>query len=64
MKTYGFCLKHDNGTVRIYIQDDSLESAKKRVLEKEKAPERAIDFWWIVPTAKQLKKTKNLMRNL
>lgn len=64
MKRYLFTLKHDSGTATIGIVDQNLESAKRRLLDQEKAPESAILYWSVVPTAKQLKNTKSLMRGL
>jgi hypothetical protein len=64
MKTFEFILKHDAGTVTICTRADSLEVAKKIVLDAERAPERAIKSWRVVPTAKQVAKTKSLMRGI
>jgi hypothetical protein len=61
-KTYALTLRHDSGTVEIRIAASSLASAKQRVLDAERAPESAIQSWRIVPTARQIRRTQNLMR--
>lgn len=64
MKTYEFTLKHDNGTVKIRTSADNLEAAKLIIIKSEGCPERAITAWRIIPTAKQIRKTKNLLRGI
>jgi len=64
MKTYEFTLKHDAGEVTIRTRAASVEAAKREILDAERAPEGAIKYWCVVPTARQIQKTKNLMRNL
>lgn len=64
MKIYEFNLKHDNGTVTLRYQDNTLKEAQKRLMEDEKCPLSAITSWHIVPTQKQIRKTQNLMRGL
>jgi len=63
-KTYEFTLKHDSGFINIRTASHSLESAKKLVLDSELAPESAIKSWRVVPTAKQIKRTKSLLRGI
>ena len=62
MKTYEFIIKHDNGKVTLRTSADNLEAAKLIIMKAEGCPERSITSWRIVPTAKQIKKTKNLLR--
>lgn len=64
MKTYEFHLNHDGGKASIRIQDNDVNSAKRRVLEQENAPESAIQSWRVVPTERQIRKTKNLLRGI
>lgn len=61
MKTYEFGLTHDHGNVTLRASADTLEAAKQIILTAEKAPASAITWWRVVPTAKQIKKTKSLM---
>ena len=42
MTTYLFKLKHDKGTVSLYVIADNEEIAKQIVMENERCPERAI----------------------
>jgi len=62
MKTYEFTLKHDSGTCAIRIREESFDKAKRRVLELERAPERAIQSWRVVPDARAIRKTQSLLR--
>lgn len=64
MKTYEFGLKHDDGMVNIRVHAEDLAEARKIALDIEKAPENAIRWWRVVPTQKQIQKTKNLMRGI
>jgi hypothetical protein len=64
MKTYTFGLKHDSGEASITVRADDVNEAKKMVMDLEKCPERAITWWRIVPTTRQIQKTKNLLRGL
>lgn len=64
MKTYEFQFKHDGGSTVIRTTGTDVNSAKRKVLEAEKAPESAIGWWRVVPTQKQINKTKNLLRNI
>jgi hypothetical protein len=64
MKTYSITLRHDSGTVTIQTRADSIAEAKALVCASEKAPESAVQSWRVIPTAAQIRKTKNLMRGL
>ncbi len=64
MKTYEFTLKHDAGHVTLRIRANNLPAAQKVVLDAEKAPASAIQYWRVVPTAKQVSRTKSLLRGL
>lgn len=64
MKTYEFTLKHDGGTATVQVTASTLGAAKYIVLNSEKCPETAITSWRVVPTARQIRKTKNLLRGI
>jgi hypothetical protein len=64
MKTYEITLRHDAGTITLGFRADSYADAKKAILEAEGAPESAIVTWRVVPTARQIRKTKSLMRGI
>lgn len=64
MKTYEITLKHDNGNAVFRLRADSISEAQTALLEMEKAPPSAVVCWRVVPTKKQIAKTKNLMRGI
>lgn len=64
MKTYRIGLKHDNGTAEIGVQANSIQEAKKLIMELEKFPESAMTYWAVVPTKKQIARTKSLLRGI
>jgi hypothetical protein len=64
LKTYEFRLRHDKGEILLRTKSENLAAAKEIILTAENAPERAILSWRVVPTPKQIQRTKNLMRNL
>lgn len=64
MKTYTIGLHHDNGDTSISVRANSIEDAKKLVMDIEKCPERSLTWISVKPTTKHLQKTKNLMRGI
>lgn len=64
MKTFEFKLHHNSGPVTMRLKADNLERAKDTVLSIEQAPESAIKSWRVVPTAKQIRQTQNMMRGI
>lgn len=64
MKTYEITLKHDSGTVALRTRAESIEAAKRMICEAERAPESAVACWRVVPTARQIKRTKSLLRSI
>jgi len=64
MKTFEIRLKHDHGEVSVYTRARTIDAAKQIVLEAENAPAAAILWWRVVPTRRQIQKTKNLLRCL
>lgn len=64
MKTYEITLKHDAGTVKARATASSYQAAIELVCLAEKAPTSAVQTWRIIPTAKQIARTKSLMRGL
>lgn len=64
MKTYELALKHDQGTVTLRTRAANIQAAKEIICKAENCPESAIQWWRVVPTAKQIKKTKSLMRGI
>lgn len=64
MKTYTIGLHHDNGDASITVRANSIEEAKQLVMSIEKCPERALTWISVKPTAKQVQKTKNLLRGI
>ena len=63
-KTYEFTMTHDGGIVNIRTSAQSLEAAKTIVLNAELAPESSIKSWRVVPTHKQIRRTKSLLRGI
>ncbi len=64
MKTYEFGIHHDNGDIVLRVRANSLLEAKTQVVQSEKCPDRSITFWRIVPTIRQIKRTKSLLRGI
>ena len=64
MKTYRIYVRHDNGEQGFHIRAGSIQQAKEMLMTMEKCPESAIIHWYVVPTLKQIKRTKSLMRGL
>lgn len=64
MKTFEFVLNHDGGKVTLRTGANSLPEAEAIILKAENAPKSAIQSWRVVPTAKQIKRTKSLMRGI
>jgi hypothetical protein len=64
MKTFEITLKHDGGQVTIRTRATCLAMAQNIALTAEKAPRSALAYWGIVPTQRQIARTKNMLRNL
>ncbi len=64
MKTYRIQVKHDSGEQGFLIRAESIQQAKEAVMAAEGCPERAIIWWSVVPTKKQIARTKSLMRGI
>jgi hypothetical protein len=64
MKKFEFLLNSDSGEYYLTVTAQNYGAAEKIVLDSEKCPKRSIRSWRVVPTAKQIKKTKSLMRGL
>jgi len=64
MKTYAFELRADGMTFWVRVQASNISRAKTIVLDWQKCPERSIQSWHIVPTEKQIAKTKSLLRGI
>ena len=64
MKTYELTVKHDNGEVTIRVRARNVEMAHQMVENAEGCPRSAIYTWRIVPTKKQIQRTKNLLRGI
>lgn len=64
MKTYEFTIKHDSGTVTVRTSATDISAAQEIVCASECCPRSALSSWRIVPTARQIAKTKNLLRSL
>lgn len=64
MKTFEITLKHNGGLCSFRVHGKDYATAKANLLRAEKAPEGAVQTWRVVPTAKQITKTKSLMRGL
>lgn len=64
MRLYELTLCHDNGRAKIRVPARNVKQAYERVCNLEGCPERAIQSWRVIPTKKQLAKTKTLMRSL
>ena len=64
MKSYKIQVKHDQGEQGFLIRADSIQEAKEIVMRLEGCPERAILYWSVVPTKRQIERTKNMLRGL
>lgn len=64
MKTFNITLSHDSGEVTLMIRADNYQGAIKRACLIEGAPESAVKSWRVIPTARQVARTKNLLRCL
>lgn len=64
MKTYDITLGHDAGSVTIRVRATCINSAIGIVCDAEKAPRSAVTTWRIIPTARQIAKTKSLLRSI
>lgn len=64
MKHYLVNLQHDGGNITAETFASSIERAKALVCNAEKAPLSAVKWWQVVPTPKQIRRTKSLLRNL
>ena len=63
MKTYEFTLKHDKGIVTLRTRARNLQTAQDIICKAENCPKSAIQWWRVVPTQKQIQRTKSLMNN-
>jgi hypothetical protein len=64
MKKYEFALQHDNGELIIQTRARNITIAMEIICKAENCPQSAIKWWRVIPTAKQIKKTQNLMRGI
>lgn len=64
MKTYEIALSTDSGDVVFRVGAKDIQSAQTLLLSLERAPVSAVKWWRVVPTAKQIRKTKSLMHCL
>lgn len=64
MKKYEIEVKHDNGSFKITVTARNIEAAQKMVMNAENCPPSALGSWRVVPTARQIAKTKRLMSGL
>ena len=58
MKTFELTLQHDKSKVTIRTHAESLAAAKRIACAAEAAPESAIVTWRVVPTKRQIARTK------
>lgn len=61
MKKFEIEVKHDNGNFKITVTARNIEAAKMMVMIAENCPPSALGWWRVVPTARQIAKTKRLM---
>lgn len=61
---YTFGLSSDTGDYELTVTAQCVEAAKQIVLTTQNCPERSIKYWRKVPTAREIKKTKSMMRGL
>ncbi len=64
MKTYEIALRHNAGTVTIRTRATDISAAKALVCASEKCPESAVAWWRIIPTPRQIARTKSLLRGI
>ncbi len=58
MKTFELTLQHNKGKVTIRTRAESLSDARRIACAAEAAPESAIVTWRVVPTKRQIARTK------
>lgn len=63
MKTYELELRI-NTTKLVRLKAESLEEAKRQACDEEGITTNCVMTWRVIPTAKQIAKTKSLMRGL
>lgn len=51
-------LKHDGGTVRVYVTAANVAEARELIKTSEKCPDGAIQWIGPEPTARELKRTR------
>ena len=64
MKAYRIQVKHDSGEIILRVRAQNIQAAKKMIMATEGCPERAIGWIAVIPTQKQIQKTKNLLHSL
>lgn len=64
MKTYEITLKHEGEDVTARTQADNITTAKESVCADYGVPVSAVHYWRVVPTKKQIARTKSLMRGI
>lgn len=64
MKTYEITLRHDDGKTTFRTIARDYRAAQEQICKAERAPLSAIMTWRVIPTARQIQKTKNLLRCL
>lgn len=64
MKTYSITLRHDAGEVTLQTRAENISEAQRLVCNAECAPLSAVKSWRVVPTARQIRRTKSRMRCL
>jgi hypothetical protein len=63
MKTYELTLRRDDTTTK-RISAESISDAKRIACDEEGLPLSAVVCWSVIPTAKQITKTKSLLRGI
>ncbi len=64
MKLYNITLSSDSGPVTLMVRADNYQAAQQRACTIEGAPLSAVKSWRVIPTARQIARTKNLLRCL
>lgn len=64
MKTFEVTLANSAGGVTIRLCSSTYQEAIKTACNVERAPESAVKTWRVVPTARQIARTKSLLRSI
>lgn len=64
MKSYEFNIKTADGVKTVRQMGEDVSDAKYRVCRSENVQSSAISWWRVIPTDRQIARTKSLLRSL